>query len=121
MTSVGFTAMKLYGSVWQFQPARLDAQRNIQFYEPHPRSKLPCRVALHYTSSFQPIEIESSDDFESAKERAAEIAAADDKAAVGDTQATIKQEQDPANGDNQGQEDDDQEQDVASDYDELYD
>ncbi|KGO36367.1 hypothetical protein PEX1_018120 [Penicillium expansum] len=48
MVSVGFTAMKLYGSVWQFQPTRLNAQRSIQFHEPHPRGKLTFRVARLY-------------------------------------------------------------------------
>lgn len=48
MTSVGFTAMKLYGSVWQFQPTGLDVERNIQFHEPHPRGKLPFTVARRY-------------------------------------------------------------------------
>ncbi|KAI9368491.1 hypothetical protein BJX61DRAFT_550398 [Aspergillus egyptiacus] len=36
MTSVGFTAMKLYGS------------RSIQFYEPHPQRKLPFTTARRY-------------------------------------------------------------------------
>ncbi|QKX58716.1 uncharacterized protein TRUGW13939_05843 [Talaromyces rugulosus] len=48
MTSVGFTAMKLYGSVWQFQPSRMDIERNIQFHEPHPRGKLPFTTARRY-------------------------------------------------------------------------
>lgn len=48
MTSVGFTVMKLYGSAWQFQPTKLDVERNIQFHEPHPRGKLPFRVARLY-------------------------------------------------------------------------
>jgi hypothetical protein len=48
MTSVGFTVMKLYGSVWQFQPTKLDVERNIQFHEPHPRGKLPFTVARQY-------------------------------------------------------------------------
>lgn len=41
MASTGFAAEKLYGSVWQFQPTRLDVERSIQFHEPHPRSKIP--------------------------------------------------------------------------------
>lgn len=45
MTSVGFAAEKLYGSVWQFRPVSLDADRSIQFHEPHPRGKVPFRVA----------------------------------------------------------------------------
>ncbi|OGM51061.1 hypothetical protein ABOM_000292 [Aspergillus bombycis] len=48
MTSVGFKAMKLYGSVWQFQPTRLDVERNILFHEPHPQGKLPFRTARRY-------------------------------------------------------------------------
>lgn len=48
MTSVGFMAMKLYGSVWQFQLTRLNVERNIQFHEPHLRGKLPFRVARLY-------------------------------------------------------------------------
>ncbi|OOF91998.1 hypothetical protein ASPCADRAFT_409080 [Aspergillus carbonarius ITEM 5010] len=48
MTSVGFTVMKLYGSVWQFQPTRLDVERSIQFHEPHPRGKLPFTTARRY-------------------------------------------------------------------------
>ncbi|KAJ5942536.1 hypothetical protein N7516_002704 [Penicillium verrucosum] len=48
MTSVGFTAMKLYGSAWQFQPTRPNFKRGIQFHEPHPRRKLPFRVARLY-------------------------------------------------------------------------
>lgn len=48
MTSVGFTVMKLYGSVWQFQPTKLDVERNIQFHEPHPRGKLPFTTARQY-------------------------------------------------------------------------
>ncbi|KAK2755094.1 hypothetical protein FQN54_006623 [Arachnomyces sp. PD_36] len=48
MSSVGFTIMKLYGSVWQFQPTNLDVERNILFHEPHPRGKLPFTVARRY-------------------------------------------------------------------------
>lgn len=48
MVSVGFTAMKLYGSVWKFQPTGLDMNRNIQFHEPHPRGKLTFLMARHY-------------------------------------------------------------------------
>ncbi|KAK3900268.1 hypothetical protein C8A05DRAFT_17403 [Staphylotrichum tortipilum] len=42
---VGFHAEKLYGSVWHFQPTRLDVERSIQFHEPHPAGKIPFRVA----------------------------------------------------------------------------
>ena len=48
MTSVGFTVMKLYGSVWQFQPTKLDVERSIQFHEPHPRGKIPFTTARRY-------------------------------------------------------------------------
>jgi hypothetical protein len=45
MTSTGFRAEKLYGSVWHFQPSGLDVERSIQFHEPHPVGKIPFRVA----------------------------------------------------------------------------
>lgn len=48
LTSVGFAAEKLYGSVWQFRPVSLDADRSIQFHEPHPRGKIPFRVARRH-------------------------------------------------------------------------
>ncbi|KAI0862183.1 hypothetical protein F4860DRAFT_473804 [Xylaria cubensis] len=48
MDSAGFTAQKLYGSVWHFQPTRLDVERSIQFHEPHPRSKIPFLVARRH-------------------------------------------------------------------------
>lgn len=48
LTSVGFTAEKLYGSVWQFRPVSLDIDRSIQFHEPHPRNKVPFRVARRH-------------------------------------------------------------------------
>ncbi len=41
MSSTGFTAQKLYGSVWHFQPTTLDVERSIQFHEPHPRARIP--------------------------------------------------------------------------------
>lgn len=40
--------MKLYGSVWQFRPTRLDVERNILFHEPHPQGKLPFKTARRY-------------------------------------------------------------------------
>ncbi len=40
MASTGFTAQKLYGSVWQFHPTTLGVARAIQFHEPHPHHKL---------------------------------------------------------------------------------
>ncbi|PKY07165.1 hypothetical protein P168DRAFT_302141 [Aspergillus campestris IBT 28561] len=45
MASTGFSAEKLYGSIWQFTPRALDTERGIQFHEPHPRGKLPFRMA----------------------------------------------------------------------------
>ncbi|KAI2618753.1 hypothetical protein GGR54DRAFT_604445 [Hypoxylon sp. NC1633] len=48
MDSTGFTAQKLYGSVWHFQPAKLDVERSIQFHEPHPRGKIPFLVARRH-------------------------------------------------------------------------
>ncbi|KAI0533533.1 hypothetical protein GGR58DRAFT_486103 [Xylaria digitata] len=48
MGSTGFTAQKLYGSVWHFQPTRLDVERSIQFHEPHPRGKIPFLVARRH-------------------------------------------------------------------------
>jgi hypothetical protein len=45
MTSAGFGAEKLYGSVWHFQPSQLDVERSIQFHEPHPVGKIPFRMA----------------------------------------------------------------------------
>ncbi|KAJ0413255.1 hypothetical protein BJY00DRAFT_64597 [Aspergillus carlsbadensis] len=48
MTSVGFNVIKLYGSVWQFTPTRLDVERNIQFHEPHPKPKLAFNVARRF-------------------------------------------------------------------------
>lgn len=48
MDSTGFTAQKLYGSVWHFRPARLDVERSIQFHEPHPRGKIPFLVARRH-------------------------------------------------------------------------
>ncbi|KAL2127232.1 hypothetical protein VTI74DRAFT_11063 [Chaetomium olivicolor] len=45
MTSAGFRAEKLYGSVWHFQPSQLDVERSIQFHEPHPVGKIPFRIA----------------------------------------------------------------------------
>ena len=48
LTSTGFAAEKLYGSVWQFRPAALDVDRSIQFHEPHPRGKIPFQVARRH-------------------------------------------------------------------------
>lgn len=48
MGCTGFTAQKLYGSVWHFQPTKLDVERSIQFHEPHPRGKIPFLVARRH-------------------------------------------------------------------------
>lgn len=45
MISTGFQLEKLYGSVWQCSPTRLDVERSIQFHEPHPVAKIPFRNA----------------------------------------------------------------------------
>lgn len=45
MTACGFAPEKLYGSVWQFTPLRMDVERSIQFHEPHPKGKIPYRIA----------------------------------------------------------------------------
>lgn len=41
MSTVGFRPEKLYGSVWQFSPTKLDVERSIQYHEPHPSGKIP--------------------------------------------------------------------------------
>ena len=48
MVSTGFATEKLYDSVWQFSPRKLDVERSIQFHEPHPTAKLPYRTARRY-------------------------------------------------------------------------
>jgi len=45
MREMGFTAAKMYGSVWHFSPANSDLGRSIQFHEPHPSSKIPFNIA----------------------------------------------------------------------------
>lgn len=45
MSETGFALEKMYGSVWQFTPVKLDVERSIQFYEPHPVGKIPFRNA----------------------------------------------------------------------------
>lgn len=45
MAATGFAPLKLYGSIWQFTPTKLDVERSIQFHEPHPRGKMPFRTA----------------------------------------------------------------------------
>ncbi|MCJ1283552.1 hypothetical protein MMC26_002882 [Xylographa opegraphella] len=46
--SVGFAALKLYGSVWQCTPTKLDVERSIQFHEPHPHGRIPFVVARRH-------------------------------------------------------------------------
>lgn len=48
MHSTGFIPEKLYGSVWQFAPTKLDVERSIQFHEPHPACKLPYKTARRF-------------------------------------------------------------------------
>jgi hypothetical protein len=48
MAATGFEPSKLYGSVWQFTPTKLDVERSIQFHEPHPRGKIPFRTARRF-------------------------------------------------------------------------
>ena len=48
LTSTGFAATKLYGSVWQFRPTGLDVERPIQIHEPHPGGKIPFVVARRH-------------------------------------------------------------------------
>lgn len=48
LQATGFTAEKLYGSVWHFQPTTLDVERSIQFHEPHPHGKIPFVTARRY-------------------------------------------------------------------------
>lgn len=45
MTHIGFTAVKGYGSAWNFYPERIQVARSIQFHEPHPKVKIPYEVA----------------------------------------------------------------------------
>lgn len=48
MSSTGFVPEKLYGSVWQFTPTKLDVERSIQFHEPHPHNKIPFLTARRF-------------------------------------------------------------------------
>lgn len=48
MVQTGFAVEKLYGSVWQFTPTKLDVERSIQFHEPHPAGKIPYRIARRH-------------------------------------------------------------------------
>lgn len=45
MACVGFSIEKLYGSVWQFTPSKLDVESSISFHEPHPHGKIPFKMA----------------------------------------------------------------------------
>lgn len=45
MIVTGFAVQKLYGSIWQFTPTKLDVERSIQFHEPHPLAKIRFPVA----------------------------------------------------------------------------
>ncbi|QGI63869.1 hypothetical protein CEK26_007820 [Fusarium fujikuroi] len=48
MAATGFKIEKLYGSVWQFTPTKLDVERGIHFHEPHPRGKTPFETARRH-------------------------------------------------------------------------
>lgn len=44
----GFSAEKLYGSVWVFRPTGLDSDASINFHEPHPSGKTPFTTARRH-------------------------------------------------------------------------
>ncbi len=48
MAATGFEPSKLYGSIWQFTPTKLDVERSIQFHEPHPQRRIPFRTARRF-------------------------------------------------------------------------
>ncbi|KAM0558064.1 hypothetical protein ACHAPJ_005231 [Fusarium lateritium] len=48
MVSTGFKPVKLYGSVWQFTPTKLDVEQGILIHEPHPMSKIPFEIARRH-------------------------------------------------------------------------
>ncbi|CVK86141.1 uncharacterized protein FMAN_06483 [Fusarium mangiferae] len=48
MAATGFKIEKLYGSVWQFTPTKLDVERGIHFHEPHPMGKIPFETARRH-------------------------------------------------------------------------
>ncbi|KAF5608010.1 hypothetical protein FPANT_639 [Fusarium pseudoanthophilum] len=48
MAATGFKIEKLYGSVWQFTPTKLDVERSIHFHEPHPMGKIPFETARRH-------------------------------------------------------------------------
>lgn len=45
IASTNFSPEKLYRSVWQFTPLKLDVKRGVQFHELHPIGKIPFRIA----------------------------------------------------------------------------
>ena len=47
LVSVGVSAEKLYGSIWEFTPTALDVERSIHFHESHP-GKIPYNVARRH-------------------------------------------------------------------------
>ncbi|KAJ6021356.1 hypothetical protein N7540_006860 [Penicillium herquei] len=47
MTSIGFSAIKLEGSIWKFQPINHGVERNIKFHEPH-SSKVLSKIARRF-------------------------------------------------------------------------
>lgn len=55
MTSTGFAAQKLYGSIWQFTPTTLDVDRSIQFHEPHPAVKMLYNIARRVGRRYVPL------------------------------------------------------------------
>jgi hypothetical protein len=50
MVALGFSAEKAHGSAWNFFPkaTEVDAERSIQFHEPHPSNKIPFHWARRY-------------------------------------------------------------------------
>lgn len=52
MISTGFSAEKLYGSVWLFEPTGLEGGRPIQFHEPHLGGKIPFMTARRHGRRF---------------------------------------------------------------------
>ena len=48
MTSAGFTARKLNGSSWIFEPTDDSFRRSIIFHEPHPVAKIQYRIARRF-------------------------------------------------------------------------
>ncbi|KAF4953526.1 hypothetical protein FGADI_5860 [Fusarium gaditjirri] len=48
MAATGFKIEKLYGSVWQFTPTKLDVERGVHFHEPHPMGKIPFETARRH-------------------------------------------------------------------------